>query len=72
MLSIVPECGEDGGWKMGFPQPSQKVEMLLGFLGNEASVEGPGDVLCQLDTKEFGALDYLHGGDIRGRPWLRR
>lgn len=33
--------------------------MLLGFLDDGAGVEGPGEVLCKKDTKEFGALDGL-------------
>nr|XP_023659158.1 uncharacterized protein LOC111839452 [Paramormyrops kingsleyae] len=32
---------------MSFPQPPQKVETLLGFLGYGAGVEGPGEVLRQ-------------------------
>ncbi|XP_051996094.1 uncharacterized protein LOC127653445 isoform X3 [Xyrauchen texanus] len=56
------ECSEDGGWEMCFPQPSKKVETLLGFLGNRASVEGPGEVLRQVNTKECGALGDLHRG----------
>ncbi|KAI4886561.1 hypothetical protein NFI96_005076, partial [Prochilodus magdalenae] len=35
------EGGEDGRWEMCLPQPSQEVEMLLGFLGYGAGVEGP-------------------------------
>ncbi|XP_043562378.1 mucin-6-like, partial [Chiloscyllium plagiosum] len=38
------EYGEDGGWEVGFLQPVQKVEMLLGFLGYGTGIEGPG--LC--------------------------
>ncbi|KAI4896455.1 hypothetical protein NFI96_015229 [Prochilodus magdalenae] len=33
------EGGEDGGWEMFLPQPSQEVETLLGFLGYGAGVE---------------------------------
>ncbi|XP_016094930.1 60S ribosomal protein L30-like [Sinocyclocheilus grahami] len=32
------------------------------FLGNGAGVEGPGKVLRQVNTKEFGVLDDLHQG----------
>lgn len=38
--------------------------MLLGFLPYEAGVERPGEVLRQVDTKEFGLLDNLHGGAV--------
>lgn len=51
-------------WEMGSPQPSQKVEMLLGFLGYVAGVEGTSEVLCNANTKEFCALDALHRGSI--------
>uniref|UniRef100_A0A3P8QSG5 Sulfide:quinone oxidoreductase, mitochondrial n=1 Tax=Astatotilapia calliptera TaxID=8154 RepID=A0A3P8QSG5_ASTCA len=49
---------------MGFPQLPQEVEALLGLLGYGAGVEEPGEVLCQVNTKEFGALDNLHRGSI--------
>ncbi|KAI5102199.1 hypothetical protein C0J45_7551 [Silurus meridionalis] len=38
------EHGQDGGREVGFPQPSQEVETLLGFLGDGAGVKGPGEV----------------------------
>lgn len=39
------------------------LEMLLGFLGYR-TVEGPGNVLCHVKTKNFGTLDYVHRGSI--------
>ena len=32
------ESGENGGWEVGFPQPSQEVKTLLGFLHSGADV----------------------------------
>ncbi|KAK3532260.1 hypothetical protein QTP86_013900 [Hemibagrus guttatus] len=58
------EHGQDWGREMGFPQPPQEVETLLGFLGDGAGVERPGEVLRQVDTEEFGALDDLHIGPV--------
>lgn len=49
---------------MGSPQPSQKAETLLGFLSYGACVVGPGEVLCHVNTKEFGPLDDLYKGSI--------
>ncbi|KAI4889251.1 hypothetical protein NFI96_006109 [Prochilodus magdalenae] len=60
----VREGGEDGRWEMCLPQPSQEVETLLGFLGYGAGVEGPGEILCQVNSKELGALDDLHSGAV--------
>lgn len=31
----------------------QKVETLLGFFSNGTNVEGPGEVFCPVNTKEF-------------------
>lgn len=45
---------------MGFPQSLQSVEMLLGVLSYGTGVEGPGEILRQVESKEFGALDDLH------------
>ncbi|KAL3969338.1 regenerating islet-derived protein 4 [Sarotherodon galilaeus] len=58
------EGGENGWWEMGFPQLPQEAEALLGLLGYGAGVEAPGEVLCQVNTEEFGALDDLHRGSI--------
>ncbi|KAI4898649.1 hypothetical protein NFI96_026010, partial [Prochilodus magdalenae] len=58
------EGGEDGRWEMCLPQPAQEVETLLGFLGYGAGVEGPGEILCQVNSKELGALDSLHNGAV--------
>lgn len=49
---------------MGFPLPLQKVKMLLGFPGYGAGVEGPRELFCQVNTKEFDTLDILQGGSI--------
>ncbi|KAK3516059.1 hypothetical protein QTP70_004014 [Hemibagrus guttatus] len=49
------ECGKE---------PSQEVETLLGFLGDGAGVARPGEVLCQVNTEEFGALDDLNVGPV--------
>lgn len=38
---------------MGFPETSPKVEMLLDFLGDNAGVEGSGEVLLQVDSKDY-------------------
>ena len=32
------ESGENGGWEVGFPQPSQEMETLLGLLHSGAGV----------------------------------
>lgn len=34
--------------------------MLLCFLGRRGGVEGPGEIICQVNTNKFGALDNLH------------
>lgn len=47
---------------MSFPQPAQKVRTLLGFFGDVAGVDRPGEIICQVDSKEFGALDNLYCG----------
>lgn len=49
---------------MGFPQPSQELEALLGFFGDGADVEWPGEVIRQVNTKEFGVPDDLHWRSI--------
>lgn len=49
---------------LGFLSLYRKQRLLLGFLHYGASVEGPGDVLHHINTKEFGALDDLHSGFI--------
>ncbi|KAK3506656.1 hypothetical protein QTP70_012932 [Hemibagrus guttatus] len=54
------EGGQDGRWKMSLSQPSQEVKTLLDFLGDGAGVERSSEVLCQVNTEEFGALDNLH------------
>ncbi|KAK3521128.1 hypothetical protein QTP86_013012 [Hemibagrus guttatus] len=56
--------GQDERWKMSLPQPSQEVETLLGFLGDEAGVERSSEVLHQVNTEEFGAFDDLHVGPV--------
>lgn len=38
---------------MGFPQPSQKVETLLGFSGDGACVKGPGEVFYQVNIRNL-------------------
>lgn len=48
----------------GLFSPFAKVQMLLGFLGYRAGVEGPGEFLSQVNTKEFGSLDDLYRGAI--------
>ncbi|KAK3535966.1 hypothetical protein QTP70_022859 [Hemibagrus guttatus] len=58
------EGGQDKRWKMSLPQPSQEVETLLGLHGDGAGVERPGEVLRQVNTEEFGALDDLHFGPV--------
>ncbi|KAK3571578.1 hypothetical protein QTP86_014149 [Hemibagrus guttatus] len=58
------ESGQDGRREMSLPQPLQEVETLLGFLGDGAGVELPGEVLRQVNTKEFVALDGLHVGPV--------
>lgn len=37
---------------------------LLGFLADGAGFEGPGKVLHQVNTREFGALNDGHKGSI--------
>jgi len=44
---------------MCFSHLLKKIEKLPGFLGNRAGVEGSGEILCQVNTKEFSALDDL-------------
>ncbi|KAI4885857.1 hypothetical protein NFI96_023183, partial [Prochilodus magdalenae] len=44
------EGGEDGRWVVCLRQPSQEVETLLGSLGCGAGVEGPGEILCQVNS----------------------
>ena len=63
MLSIVPlqKVMRIGGERW---EPSQDMETLLGFLHSGASVQGPGYVLCQVDTKEFGVLHKLQRGAV--------
>ena len=58
------ESGENGGWEVGSPQPSQKEEMLLGFLYGGVGVEGSGYVLQQVDNEEFGVLHNLCRGAV--------
>lgn len=58
------ESGEDGWRKMCLFWPSQKLETMLGFLCYGAGLEGTREVLCQMSTKEFGALDHLHQGSV--------
>ena len=38
LYSPSVESGENEGWEVGCPQPSQEVEMLLGFLQGGACV----------------------------------
>lgn len=45
-------------------QLPQEAETLLGLRSYGTIVEGPGEVLHQVDTKEPGALDNLHRGSI--------
>lgn len=52
------------GRKVSFPQPSQELDMLPGFLSQGAGVEGAGEVLHQVHAMEFGSLDYLPRGSI--------
>ncbi|KAI4878000.1 hypothetical protein NFI96_012190, partial [Prochilodus magdalenae] len=58
------EHGEDWRRKMRFPQSPQEVEALLGFLGYGAGVEGPREVLRDVDAEELCALDYFHSRAI--------
>ena len=51
------------------PQPSQEVETLLGFLHDGGGVEGPGNVLHQVDTEELYVLHDLHRGAVDDQ-WL--
>ena len=53
---------------MSFPQSPQDVEALLGFLGYGAGVEGPCEVLRDVDTEELCALDDFHSRaiDVQG------
>lgn len=38
--------------------------MVLGFLSYEAGVEGPGEILHNVNRQESGAVDDLHRGSI--------
>lgn len=42
-----------GGLVMGFPQPSQKVETLLGFSGDGACVKGSVEVFYQVNKRNL-------------------
>lgn len=71
---LVTAC--EYGWRdMGFCQPLQKVQMLLGSLFYGAGEEESGEVLCHVNTKEFGGLN-LHRRSIDVQlkvvaPWFR-
>lgn len=56
------ECGEDWWVELCSPQSPQEEEMPMGFLGDKLGVEGPCQVLCDVNTKELRALDNLHLG----------
>ena len=59
---------------MCFPQPPQKEEALVGLLDQRRGVEGPGEVLRDVDTQEFKAGDPFDlcsidvNGSVSDRP----
>ncbi|KAL6463732.1 hypothetical protein MHYP_G00281230 [Metynnis hypsauchen] len=57
---MITEHGEDGRGEMSLPQSPQEVEELLGSLGYGVGVEGPGEVICDVDIEELGAPDDFH------------
>lgn len=48
----------------GLFSASQEVETLLAILSYGAGVKGSGEVLRQVNTKEFGSLDDPYRGSI--------
>ncbi len=46
---------------------AEGVETLLCFLGQCRSVVGPGEVLCDVHTQEFGAARSLHSRTVDGQ-----
>lgn len=61
------ESGKDGE---GLPKPLQKVKMLLGFSIDGADV-GQVEFPCQVNNKEFGALDNTNEGSVNESvDWL--
>lgn len=42
------------------------MEALLGLLGELCGVGGPGEVPCDVHTKEFSAPNFLHSRAVNG------
>lgn len=49
---------------MSSPQPPHKVETLLSSLSGVSGVQGPCEVLCDVDAQELGALNNLDRGAV--------
>lgn len=48
----------------------QKIKPLLGLVLNGSIAMRKGEVICQVNTKEFGASNNLHLGPINAQWWV--